>query len=70
MLQWQCIRQPQIRPWRTAFSRGANCCRCLTQVCELDENGVCKPGTKYGTKLVTQEAKPQNGKEDEEESIE
>lgn len=39
-------------------------------VCELDENGVCKPGTKYGTKLVTQEAKPQNGKDDDEESME
>lgn len=40
------------------------------QVCELDENGVCKAGTKYGTKLVTQEAKPQGGNEDEEESME
>ncbi|CDI86450.1 heat shock protein, putative [Eimeria praecox] len=37
-------------------------------VCELDENGACRPGTKYGTKLVVQEAKPPEGK-DEEESL-
>ncbi|KAL8438178.1 hypothetical protein ACSSS7_000413 [Eimeria intestinalis] len=35
-------------------------------VCELDENGACKPGTKYGMKLVTQEAKPQTEKDEEE----
>ncbi|KAL8273334.1 hypothetical protein Esti_002738 [Eimeria stiedai] len=35
-------------------------------VCELDENGLCKPGTKYGMKLVTQEAKPQTEKDEEE----
>ncbi|KAL8439474.1 hypothetical protein Efla_004673 [Eimeria flavescens] len=35
-------------------------------VCELDENGACKPGTKYGLKLVTQEAKAQNEKDEEE----
>nr|ACR44938.1 heat shock protein [Eimeria tenella] len=38
-------------------------------VCELNEEGVCKPGTKYGTKLVTQEVKPQDGNEDEEDAM-
>lgn len=41
----------------------------LFQVCELNEEGVCKPGTKYGTKLVTQEVKPQDGNEDEEDAM-
>ncbi|OEH77791.1 heat shock protein [Cyclospora cayetanensis] len=38
-------------------------------VCELDDTGTCLTGTKYGTKLVTQEAKAQDA-DDGEESIE
>ncbi|CDI83892.1 hypothetical protein EAH_00045490 [Eimeria acervulina] len=35
-------------------------------ICELDEAGNCRPGTKYGTKLVVQEVKTQEDGDDDE----